>query len=81
MSAKGIKKHTRSSLWFYAICGDLNLSLYFKWWFSIRMKQLNNKNFTPKIPYLTPIALNEDVLSISKQLIEKNKESYEVLAK
>ena len=27
------------------------------------------------------IASNEDVLSISKRLIEKNKESYEVLAK
>ena len=27
------------------------------------------------------IASNEDVLSISKQLIKKNKESYEVLAK
>ena len=26
-------------------------------------------------------ASNEDVLSISKRLIEKNKESYEVLAK
>ena len=55
MSAKGIKKHTRLLPGFYAICGDLNFSLYFKWWFSIRMKQLNNKNFTPKILYLTPI--------------------------
>ena len=55
MSAKGIKKHIRSSLRFYAICGDLSFSLYFKWWFSIRMQQLNNKKFTPKIPYLTPI--------------------------
>ena len=27
------------------------------------------------------VASNEDVLSISKRLIEKNKESYEVLAK
>lgn len=27
------------------------------------------------------VALNEDVLSISKRLIEKNKEAYEVLAK
>lgn len=51
---------------------------------AIRMKQLNNKNFTPKIPYFTShdaVASNEDVLSISKRLIEKNKESYEVLAR
>lgn len=27
------------------------------------------------------VALNEDVLSISKRLIEKNREAYEVLAK